>query len=105
MVHLPAFPSQADINPRTAIPSLAFGNLPDPDSQRIILMASTPIPEHLAIEGQEPAYPPLIQRKVRRHPSRRGSLRLGRYQFFALMAFSAWMSSACSATICFNRRF
>jgi len=35
-----------------------------------------------------------------RHP-----LRLGRYQFFAVIAFSALISSVCSATICFNRRF
>jgi hypothetical protein len=38
-------------------------------------------------------------------PLGRRSLRLGPYQFFALMAFSAWMSSACSATICFSRRW
>ena len=29
----------------------------------------------------------------------------GAYHFFATTAFSAWMSSVCSATMCFNRRF
>ena len=38
------------------------------------------------------------------HPLSRCSLRLGHYQF-AVSAFSARMSSACSATICFNHLF
>ncbi len=38
-------------------------------------------------------------------PLGRCSLCLEPYQFFALMAFSVWMSSACSAIICFSRQF
>jgi hypothetical protein len=81
-----------------------LGNLPDPSPQRGIFLASTAIPERLAIEGEEPAYPPLTQPKARRHPFRRGSLRLGRYQFFALIAFSASLSTAmiCSSVCRFR---
>jgi hypothetical protein len=61
MVHAPAFSPQPHIDPRTAILPLVLGDFPDPGSQRGILLASAAIPERLAIEGQEPAYPPLTR--------------------------------------------
>ena len=53
------------------------------------LLASAAIPERLAIEPQEPAHPPLTEPKALGAPLSRRSLRLGPYQFFALIAFSA----------------
>ena len=63
------------------------------------------IPERLAIEAQEAAHPSLTEPKALGAPLSRRSLRLGPYQFFAVMAFNAWMSSAWSVTICLSRRF
>jgi len=45
----------------------------------------------------------LTEPKALGHPLGRRSLRRVRYQFFVVTAFNAWMSSACSATICFSR--
>src|SRR5688572_1812591 len=98
MVHAPAFPSQSDIDPRTAIAPLALGDLPNPRPQERIVLPLTAVPERVSIEGQEPAHPSLTEPKALGAPLGPRSLRLGPYQFFALMTFSAWMSSACSAT-------
>ena len=105
MVHRPPFPSQPDINPGAAIAALALGHLADSRPQDGIIRASAAIPERVPIERQEAAHSSLTEPKALGAPLGRRSLRLGPYQFFALIAFSAWMSSACSATICFNRRF
>ena len=61
-----------------------------------LLMASTAMPECMAIKGRELAHPSLTAPNALGVPLRRRSLRLGRYQLFAVIAFSAWMSSACS---------
>src|SRR5262249_61250244 len=42
--------------------------------------------------------------RVHQRPDR-DALRDGAYHFFATTAFNAWMSSVCSATMCFSRRF
>jgi hypothetical protein len=94
MVHAPAFPSQSDIDPRAAIAPLALGDLPNPRPQNRIVLPSAAIPERIAIEGQKAARPSLTEPKALGAPLGRRSLRLGLYQFFALMAFSAWISSA-----------
>jgi hypothetical protein len=44
-------------------------------------------------------------RTLRSQASHRLAPRDGACHFFATTAFSAWMSSVCSATICFSRRF
>ena len=89
MVQAPALSSQAHIDPRTPIPPLVLGNLPDPGPQHILLVASTAIRERIAIEGQEPTHPSLTEPKALGAPLSRRSLRLRPYQFFALMAFIA----------------
>ena len=89
MVHSPAFPSQAHINPGTAIPPLGFRNLPDPRPQGGILLTPTAVPQRVPIQFEQPTDPSLTQPKALGHPLRRRSLRLGPYQFFAVTAFSA----------------
>ncbi len=89
MVHAPALPSQADINSRTAIAALALGDLPDPGPQGRVVLASAAISKRMAIEGQEAAHPSFTEPKALGTPLGGRSLRLGPYQFFALIAFSA----------------
>lgn len=105
MVDRPAFPSQPDINPRTAIAALTLSHLADSYPQGRIARAAVTIPERVPIKRHEAAHSSLTEPKARRDPLSRGSLRLGRYQLFAVTALSAWMSRACSAIICFSRRF
>jgi hypothetical protein len=104
MGDLPPFPSQPYVDPGTPIPPLLLGNRPDASPKHGIVLALTAIPECIAIEGQEAAHPSLTEPKALGAPLRRRSLRLGPSQFFALMAFNTWMSSACSATIYVSRR-
>ena len=89
MVHAPAFAPQAHIDPGTAVPPLHLGNLSDPCPQRLIRLAATAIPKRLALKRQEAAHPPLTEPKALGAPLSCRSLRLGPYQFFALMAFNA----------------
>jgi hypothetical protein len=89
MVYDPTLAPYPYIDPGTAVPPLDLGNLSDPGSQRLILLPAAPIPERLAIERQEPAHPSLTEPKALGAPLSRRSLRLGPYQFFALIAFSA----------------
>lgn len=105
MVHSPSLSAQLHINPGTPIAPLTLGNFPDPCPQSRIVLAPTAIPQCVPIQGQYAAHPTLTEPKALGHPLSGRSLRLGRYQFFAVTAFSACMSSTCSATICFNRRF
>src|SRR6186713_2875599 len=100
MIHLPAFPSQSHIDPGAAIASLGLRNLPDSRPQDRIVLTPTTVPQRVPIQFEQSAHPPLTQPKALGHPLGCRSRRLGRYQFFAVTA-----SSACSATICFNRRF
>ena len=89
MVHPPAFPSQPHINPGTAIPSLGFRHLSDPRPQGRILLPPTAVPQRVPIQFEQPTNLPLAQPKALGYPLRRCSFRLGRYQFFAVTAFSA----------------
>lgn len=57
---------------------------------RRILVAATAIPEHRAIEDQEPAYLPLTEPKALGAPLPRRSLRLGPYQFFCVDRLQRW---------------
>ncbi len=68
MIHRLPFPSQPDINPRTAIAALALGHLADPRPQGGIVRASAAIPERVPIECQDAAHPPLTEPKARRDP-------------------------------------
>jgi hypothetical protein len=70
-----------------------------------ICLPLTAIPERVPIERDDAAHPALTEPNAHRHPLSRGSLRLGRDQCFAVSAFSAWMSSACSATLGFTAGF
>ena len=71
-----ALAPSTDIDPAAAIPPLGLGNLADPGTQRLILVATTSIPERLAIEGQELAHPSLTEPKALGAPLSRRSLRL-----------------------------
>ena len=53
----------------------------------------------------QPAVASLAQLSFYLHHQHRLSLRLRAYHFFATTAFNARMSTACSATMCFNCRF
>ncbi len=89
MVHGPSLSAQPHINPRTAVSPLGLGNLADPGPQDRIVLTPTPVPQRVPIEGQDVAHSPLTEPKALGHPLGRCSLRLGRYQFFAVTAFSA----------------
>ncbi len=58
-----------------------------------------------AIQRHDPTHSPLTQPIACHQQRGDGPFRFRPYQFFAVITFSAWISSACSATICFNRRF
>jgi len=63
------------------------------------------VPQGVPIQINDPAPAPLAQPTACPHPLGGRSFRLGPYQFFAVPAVSACISSAWSATIGFSRRF
>ena len=65
------------------------GKLADSRPQGGILLTATAVPEGIPIEGQEAAHPSLTEPKALGSPLGGRSLRLGRYQFFAVSAFNA----------------
>jgi hypothetical protein len=89
VIHSPAFPPEPYIEAWASIASLGLGNLANPCAQRGIVGAPTPIPARVPIQCHEPTHPPLTQPKAGSETLRCRFLRLGRYQFFAVTAFSA----------------
>ena len=87
------------------IPPLGLSNRSHSRSKFAIVPSAATISQRVPIQVHQLAHPSLTQPKARDDLLSRRPLRLGPYQFFAVIAFSAWMSNACSATICFNRRF
>jgi hypothetical protein len=58
VIYRPAFPSQPDINPRTAIAALTLSHLADSYPQGRIVRAAVTIPERVPIKRHEAAHSP-----------------------------------------------
>ena len=105
VIHPPAFTAQPHTDVRAPIPPLDPGNRSHSRSKFAIVPSAATISQCVPIQVHQLAHPSLAQPKACDDLLSRRLLRLGPYQFLAVIAFSAWIANACSVTICVNCRF
>ena len=102
VIYPPAFPSQPHVDPGAAVASLGLSDPSYPRPEPLIAdfgIAACSDPARLTdtpVADSAQRVPPATWRQF---------VSPWALPVFAVIVFSAWMSSACSATLYFNRRF
>src|SRR5664279_2636828 len=105
VVHLPAFALQQYLQTAVAEPASRLCQLPQPQAQWLVRAPALLIATRSTIQIHQPTSASLAQLYLHLHHQHRLSPRLRAHHFFATTAFSARISTACSATMCFSCRF
>src|ERR1700739_1264921 len=96
-------PPQENVQPPIAEARTLACQLPQPSPQRRFVPFLSPVPPAPAVHSDQPTGASLAKPCFFPHDTHRFSLRPRAYHFFASTTFSASRSSACCATIFFNR--